>query len=752
MSLSEKTSLKDFETIKILGKGSFSSVYLVKRKKDSKIYALKSVFLEKQSKKQQENSVNEVRILASIHHQNVISYKESFWDDNNNSLNIIMEYADDGDLLTKIKKMKQEKIYFEEKKIWNYAIQIIQGLKSLHDKNIIHRDLKSENIFLFKKNSLCKIGDMNVSKVLKEKLLRTQTGTPYYASPEVWMNKPYSFKSDLWSIGCVIYEMCELRTPFNGKDMDDLFVNICLNKVKRISEKYSEDLWIMIKKLLEVNVEKRYDCNQFLQSDIVKNKINELNNNINNNYDINNNNTDSYENSMLLNTINFRDIKDIKRQLPNQKYYNDESTTESYSKKEKENIKSNNNLMIKELRKELDNVKCKQELRKKEKKIFMEQKDILNNNLKKNCIKQKIKNWDIKFKHIQINNGLKLNIYNKKNIITNNYKSKNIRYLTKNQINEISKCNDSLESIKNYLNNNGENKNNISYRNINLDNHLYHKLRHKFSTLNGLNKNNQKNNSFSYKAENNANNNEKNKSRIYIKIVNANNNNPNNMHNKLFHKLKFLNSLPSLKTEENKMDNNSKLISQRFEDKFHINEHFNLIPNNCYKYINNNYRYIKQNLNNKMNNSNIILNKNRAISFKKYLNDSKQNIYSKNNQNISLKSNSHKKFLELNIDMKLKKIKSLLSRNKNLKINLKTEKINYNLIKHKSFSERGKRIDIINIPKKKIMSKKHLLINQIPKCNGFIKNRNGISIPHFYNQLNTCDNNNRIYLNKNYLL
>ena len=359
MSLIEKTSLKDFETLKILGKGSFSSVYLVKRKKDSKIYALKSVFLEK--------------------------LKEAFWDDSSSTLNIIMEYADDGDLLTKIKQMKQEKVYFEEEKIWDYAIQIIQGLKSLHDKNIIHRDLKSENIFLFKKNSLCKIGDMNVSKVLKEKLLRTQTGTPYYASPEVWMNKPYSFKSDLWSIGCVIYEMCELRTPFNGKDMDELFVNICLNKTKRISEKYSEELWLMIKKLLEVNVEKRYDCNQFLQSDIVKNKIRELNSN-NNNYD-NNNNIDTYDNSMLLNTIIFSDIKDIKRQLPNKKYYNEESTTESNSKKEKENIgKDNNTLMIKELRKELANVKYKQDLRKKEKKIFMEQKDILNNNLEKNCI------------------------------------------------------------------------------------------------------------------------------------------------------------------------------------------------------------------------------------------------------------------------------------------------------------------------------------------------------------------------------
>ena len=191
----DKTSLSDFETIKKIGKGSFGSVYLVKRKKDSKIYALKSVILSNLSKNQQESSVNEVRILASVHHQNVISYKEAFWDDNTSSLNIVMEFADDGDLYTKIKKMKEEKIFFEEKTIWDYTIQIIQGLKSLHDKNIMHRDLKSENIFLTKKHK-CKIGDMNVSKVLKEKLLMTQTGTPYYASPEVWMNKPYSFKSD----------------------------------------------------------------------------------------------------------------------------------------------------------------------------------------------------------------------------------------------------------------------------------------------------------------------------------------------------------------------------------------------------------------------------------------------------------------------------------------------------------------------------------------------------------------------------
>ena len=199
------TTLKDFKKEKVIGKGSFGSVYLVRRVADNKIYALKTVILDKLNKKEQENSVNEVRILASINHPNVIGYKEAFWDDKSSSLNIVMEFADDGDLQSKIIKMKNEGGFFKESLIWEYSIQMVEGLKALHDKKIMHRDLKSANIFLFKENHKCKLGDMNVSKVIKEKVLLTQTGTPYYASPEVWRDEPYSYKSDLWSIGCVIY-------------------------------------------------------------------------------------------------------------------------------------------------------------------------------------------------------------------------------------------------------------------------------------------------------------------------------------------------------------------------------------------------------------------------------------------------------------------------------------------------------------------------------------------------------------------
>ena len=317
--------MSDFKIEKVLGRGSFGSVYLVTRKEDNKIYALKTVILEKLSKKEQENSVNEVRILASVNHPNVIGYKEAFWNDKESSLNIVMEYADDGDLQTKIQKMKKEGGMFNENLIWSYSIQMIEGLKALHDKKIMHRDLKSANIFLVKDKHQCKLGDMNVSKVIKDKVLLTQTGTPYYASPEVWNDEPYSYKSDLWSIGCVIYEICALHPPFRGKDLDELYVNVCKGKIERISQAYSDDLWKMIKMLLQVDVNKRVNCDSFLNHKLIIKKKKELKEKIKEFNYIENNLEKNKNNGVLLNTIKFNNIKEIKSQLPKNKNYNNEN-------------------------------------------------------------------------------------------------------------------------------------------------------------------------------------------------------------------------------------------------------------------------------------------------------------------------------------------------------------------------------------------------------------------------------------------
>lgn len=139
----------------------------------------------KLSDKEKENALNEVRILASINHINISAYHEAFIDESSQSLCIIMEYANNGDLFQKISRHQKEQTYLREEDIWRIFIQVVRGLKALHDTNIFHRDLKSANVFL-NKDGTTKLGDMNVSKVAKKGLLYTQTGTPYYASPEVW--------------------------------------------------------------------------------------------------------------------------------------------------------------------------------------------------------------------------------------------------------------------------------------------------------------------------------------------------------------------------------------------------------------------------------------------------------------------------------------------------------------------------------------------------------------------------------------
>ena len=316
----KRTSFNDFEFLRILGKGAFSIVYLVRRKKNNKQYALKSITMEKLKESEQQNSVNEVRILASISHPNIIGYKEAFWNEKNKTLNIVMEYCDDGDLETKIKIMKRNKQKFEESLIWNYTIQIIKGLKSLHDKKILHRDLKSANIFLTKENKECKIGDLNVSKVMKDKfLVNTQIGTPNYSSPEVWQNKPYSYKSDLWSVGCIIYEMCCLRPPFKGKNFDELSENVCNGKIEKISSRYSDELWSLIKMLLEVDVKKRVDCDAILKSKMIKDKIDELSGIYtgHNNYHLHE------DESSMLDTIKYKNLRDLEKKIPDKNNYGD---------------------------------------------------------------------------------------------------------------------------------------------------------------------------------------------------------------------------------------------------------------------------------------------------------------------------------------------------------------------------------------------------------------------------------------------
>lgn len=148
--------------------------------------------------------------MKQLSHPNIVKYEESFVE--GDWLIIVMEYCECRDLGYHVKIKKQQKQFFDERVISNWFIQILIALEYIHQKKILHRDIKLSNIFLTKSGKI-KIGDFGISKQLTTEVNKAQTlvGTPYYLSPEVCKNEPYTYKSDIWSLGCVLYELCALE-------------------------------------------------------------------------------------------------------------------------------------------------------------------------------------------------------------------------------------------------------------------------------------------------------------------------------------------------------------------------------------------------------------------------------------------------------------------------------------------------------------------------------------------------------------
>ena len=187
-----------------------------------------------------------------------------------------MEYCDEGDLNDFIIKKKESQTLIEEDLIWNLFIKITIGLAHIHQMKILHRDLKTMNIFL-KNGFQVKIGDLGVAKILlKNSFAKTLIGTPYYLSPEICQEKPYNDKSDVWALGCILYELCTFKHPFDAKSQGALILKIMNNTPENINNTYSKDLCNLIHLLLEKESEKRPSCKDILNLDFIVNKIKKL--------------------------------------------------------------------------------------------------------------------------------------------------------------------------------------------------------------------------------------------------------------------------------------------------------------------------------------------------------------------------------------------------------------------------------------------------------------------------------------------
>ncbi|XP_064305801.1 serine/threonine-protein kinase Nek1 isoform X3 [Phalacrocorax carbo] len=256
--------------VRKIGEGSFGKAILVKAKENGQQYVIKEINISKMSNKEREESRREVAVLANMKHPNIVLYRESF--EENGCLYIVMDYCEGGDLFKKINAQKG--ILFSEDQILDWFVQICLALKHIHDRKILHRDIKSQNIFLTKDGTI-QLGDFGIARVLNStaELARTCIGTPYYLSPEICQNKPYNNKSDIWALGCVLYEMCTLKHAFEAGNMKNLVLKIISGPFPPISVHYSYDLRNLLSQLFKRNPRNRPSVNSILEKNFIAKRV-----------------------------------------------------------------------------------------------------------------------------------------------------------------------------------------------------------------------------------------------------------------------------------------------------------------------------------------------------------------------------------------------------------------------------------------------------------------------------------------------
>ena len=260
-----------YAILKVLGEGSFGKCYLVQAASDNSKRVIKQVDLNPLKKSEHSEALREAKVLEQLDHPNIIRFREVY-KTKKNKLCIVMDYADGGDLATKIKSQRSSP--FTEDFILNVFVQICLALKHVHDRKVIHRDLKPQNIFLMQSGN-AKLGDFGIAKVLSKTMeqARTLVGTPYYLSPEVVEGQPYSFASDIWAIGAVLYEMCALRPPFMAESIHALAIKIIEGRYEPISSRYSSELSSLVTALLVREPANRPSIHQILRFPIVRKRI-----------------------------------------------------------------------------------------------------------------------------------------------------------------------------------------------------------------------------------------------------------------------------------------------------------------------------------------------------------------------------------------------------------------------------------------------------------------------------------------------
>ncbi|XP_042745040.1 serine/threonine-protein kinase Nek11 isoform X3 [Lagopus leucura] len=249
-----------------LGNGSFGSVYLVsdkKAKQGDELKVLKELSIGDLKPNETVEANLEAQLLSKLDHPAIVKFYASFVE--RDSFCIITEYCEGGDLDYKIQEYKESGKLFTQRQIIEWFIQLLLGVNYMHERRILHRDLKTKNIFL--KNNLLKIGDFGVSCLLMGScdLATTFTGTPYYMSPEALKHQGYNTKSDIWSLGCILYEMCCLNHAFSGHNFLSVVLKIVEGDTPSLPDRYPSNLNAVLSSMLNKNPSLRPAAGEILK-------------------------------------------------------------------------------------------------------------------------------------------------------------------------------------------------------------------------------------------------------------------------------------------------------------------------------------------------------------------------------------------------------------------------------------------------------------------------------------------------------
>ncbi|KAI9817578.1 MAG: G2-specific serine/threonine protein kinase [Pycnora praestabilis] len=294
MTMSEA---EKYEILEKIGHGSFGIIRKVKRKSDGHVLCRKEISYMRMSQKEKEQLHAEYHILSSLRHPNIVAYYQREHLKASQDLHLYMEYCGNGDLGRVIKDLKAKNQFAEEEYVWSIFSQLVTALYRCHygvdppevGRNvlglgnnarplkskgeqvmILHRDLKPENVFLGADNSV-KLGDFGLSKIMQSHdFASTYVGTPFYMSPEICAAERYTLHSDIWSLGCIMYELCAKEPPFNARTHIELVQKIRIGKVASLPSFYSPTLQGVINDCLKVNPILRPDTAKLLNLPFVK--------------------------------------------------------------------------------------------------------------------------------------------------------------------------------------------------------------------------------------------------------------------------------------------------------------------------------------------------------------------------------------------------------------------------------------------------------------------------------------------------